>query len=541
MISDVASEVQKLLTDQDIHPVLVEAKRYPGELLVVVHVNKQEISAAIALGKMCDSWLATNGIQGSVSFRVTDTPPPDHGATAVGSLSDTRIEQFVSLLQSRARTSETQPSLEYVRNAMYNVSLAQSSRHHLMFGRRGAGKTALLLEAKARLEEQGEIVVWANLQTSSSLSAAEIFKTLARKIADAVGVDLKDTGPSKLTLRLNEELKRFYYSTGKKTFLMLDDFHHLPIEKQPFLLDNLHAAFRDTQTWLKVATIKHLSRWYLAEKQKGLQLGQDASAIELDLTLQDPARAKELLEKLLLTYAKQSGVGSVSSVFSSTSLDRLMFASGAVPRDYLLLAAETLTKAQERASARQAGVQDVNLAAGAAADRKLHELKQDATSKNLSAKAIQRLKSVTEFCLDAKRCTYFRIDFRERDRHQTEFELIQILVDFRLLHLINSSVSDSSEAGEKSEAYTLDLSQYSAERLKKNITALDFEGGRLVRRAAGGKSKTAETNRELVAILRQGPLLDLNPSGPVIAAPAPKKRAVPRSARKSRRSGSRTR
>jgi AAA ATPase domain len=509
VITDVAVEVEKLLSERSIHPVLVEAKRYPGELLVVVHVNKQEIGSAIALGDVCDNWLAANGIQGSVSFRVADSPSLAHGATAMASLSDARIEQFVSLLQSRARTSETQPSLEYVRNAMYNVSLAQSSRHHLVFGRRGAGKTALLLEAKARLEEQGEIVVWANLQTSSSLAATEIFKTLAKQVADAVGVKVKESSPAKLALKLNEELKRFYYSTGKKAFLMLDDFHHLGIEKQPILLDSLHATFRDTQTWLKVASIKHLSRWYLAESQKGLQLGQDASAIELDLTLQDPTRAKELLEKLLLTYAKQSGLGSISSVFSSTSLDRLMFASGAVPRDYLLLAAETLTKAQERASARQAGVQDVNLAAGAAADRKLHELKQDATGTNLSARAIQRLKSVSAFCLDVERCTYFRIDFRERDKHSTEYNLIQILVDFRLLHLINSSVSDSSEAGEKSEAYTLDLSQYSAERLKKNITALDFEGGRLVRRAAKGKSKTAETNRELVAILRQGPLLDL--------------------------------
>lgn len=513
MTAGIISGIEKILSEKDIRPISIETKKYPGETLIVVHVRKKDISAAVELGEKCDAWLSDNNISGTVSFRVADNPPAEHGAASISSLSDERIERFVALLQSRARTSETQPSLEYVRNAMYNVSLALSSRHHLVFGRRGAGKTALLLEAKARLEEQGEIVVWANLQTYSNLSVNEIFLKLCKKLAEALDVAsdyVKYTDVARLTPVLNEELKRFYYSTGKKVFLFLDDFHHVDTKKQPILLDMFHSVFRDTQTWLKVATIKRLSRWYLAESQRGLQLGQDASAIELDLTLQDPMRAKELLEKLLLTYAKQSGLGSIQSVFSNTSLDRLMFASGAVPRDYLLLAAETLTKAQERASARQAGVQDVNLAAGAAADRKLQELKQDAANKNLSARAIQQLKAVSSFCLDAKKCTYFRIDFRDRDRHVDEYELIQILVDFRLLHLINSSVSDPDEAGEKSEAYTLDLSQYSAERLKKNIVALDFEAGRLVRRGLGGKSRTAKTNRELVAILRQGPLWDLS-------------------------------
>src|SRR5687767_3512912 len=57
-------------------------------------------------------------------------------------------------------------------------------------------------------------------------------------------------------------------------------------------------------------------------------------------------------------------------------------------------------------------------------------------------------------------------------------------------HLINASVSDEHHAGEKSEVYMFDLSQYSGLRVKKFLKMLDFSGGKLMLTETGTKSPT---------------------------------------------------
>ena len=52
-------------------------------------------------------------------------------------------------------------------------------------------------------------------------------------------------------------------------------------------------------------------------------------------------------------------------------------------------------------------------------------------------------------------------------------------MDFRMIHLIKASLSDAHAAGERSEVYMIDLSEYSGSRLKKNLNVIELRGDAL--------------------------------------------------------------
>ena len=151
----------------------------------------------------------------------------------------------------------------------------------------------------------------------------------------------------------------------------------------------------------------------------------------------------------------------MTSLFTGTALDRLVLASGAVPRDYLVLCSASIRKAQARQKARLVGVQDVNQAAGDAAQVKIQELEDDlASNLGTAERTIKALQVLRRFCLEETGITYFRIDFKDKESYPAEYNLLADLLDVRLLHLLDASVSHPHSAGERSEAYMLDLSQF---------------------------------------------------------------------------------
>jgi hypothetical protein len=158
------------------------------------------------------------------------------------------------------------------------------------------------------------------------------------------------------------------------------------------------------------------------------------------------------------------------------------------------------------------GVQDVNKAAGEAAKVKISELEDDASSAGGTSHLLTALQVLRRFCIDQKRCTYLRIDFRDKENRPTEYSLVQDLVDLRLLHLIESSLSDEHEAGRRSEVYMLDLSQFSGQRLKKQLKVLAFENGHLVLKETGttAPKRSGDTPKKRLGLLRRGPLFALS-------------------------------
>jgi hypothetical protein len=152
------------------------------------------------------------------------------------------------------------------------------------------------------------------------------------------------------------------------------------------------------------------------------------------------------------------------------------------------------------------------VAAGDAADIKIKELEEDASSSGGAKRdTAEGLNSIRDFLLNQKQCTFFRVSLGQKESHPKEYNVMQSLMDLRLIHLINSSLSDQHKAGLRYEVYMLDLSQFSGRRLKHNLLLLDFNRGHLVlkRTRSTMKAEKGDSPRNVSAILRKGPLFSL--------------------------------
>ncbi len=517
-------------------PVSVQIRSFPGETIAIVEVD-HEYDRALTLAEELDAKIENGFVTVRQAAR-REEPSPKHSVKGVH---DSRIADLIELMSARSRTSESQPSLRYVRDVEERVNLAISPRHHLIFGRRGVGKTSLLLEAKRLIEQKGQFTLWINVHALRDLSGNSAFLTVASRLCD-LGIGALQSGTaspasvrlleacrssieqandaartdrkhiSRIVPQLQQAISRLCIETNRSAYLFLDDIHYLPPQDVPKFLDLIHGVTRDNPVWIKAAGIQHQTRWFISSPPTGLQTGHDAAIISLDVTLEHPERAKSFLQDVLRGYVDECGANPVGAFLGATALDRLVLASGGVPRDFLTLCASSLQTARSRSNARTVGVQDVNNAAGIAAKTKLQELEDDAAATQGRSEALVRaLNGIREFLLTEQQITFFKIDFRDKESHQEEYALIQALADLRMLHLINPSLSDPHHAGHRSEVYLLDLSQYSGSRLKQRLRVLDFERGHLVlkRTRSNDPTKIGDTPRRLVALLRRGPMFDL--------------------------------
>ncbi len=518
----------------------LDRRDYPEETIFVVRVAEADYANAVKIGNSIDHEIGKLNFKGFVTVRKIESSSASVTWLKDG-VANSKANELVSLLTARSRTSEIQPSLRYIPDTARNIATVVAPRHQLIFGRRGAGKTALMVEAKRRIMEQRNVSVWMNLQTLRLESVQRAFVIICQQVCQAMqGLfietsrtpqvlstivelgeyldklfaekEVTDLEMGRLIPRMQQTIRRFLESSSVRMFIFIDDLHYLPRSQQPILLDALHGMVRDCDAWLKIAGIKHLSRWFEAHPPRGLQTGHDADHIDLDITLENPSKAKLFLEEILVSYAHSTGITSLASIILNQALDRLVLASGAVPRDYLVLSAGAIRQAQRRERAKLVGVQDVNKAAGEAAKVKLTELEDDASSSAGSPKIVTALQRIHSFCIDDKRSTYFRIDFRDKEQRPTEYSLVQDLMDLRLIHLIDPSLSDEKEAGRRSEVYMLDLSQFSGQRLKKSLKVLDFVAGHLVLKETGTTkpAKVGSSSKQRLGLLRRGSLFNLD-------------------------------
>lgn len=295
-------------------------------------------------------------------------------------------------------------------------------------------------------------------------------------------------------------------------FIFIDDLHYLEMKDQPRFLDLLHGITRDTAAWLKVAGIRNQCKTFTDHPPVGLQSGHDAAEITLDITLEEPKKARGFLSNVLQTYLSASNISNRTGVLSPAALDRLVLASGGVPRDFLTVAARSVQIARLRDNARQVGAQDVNEAAGEAGKQKRNDLEEDAAASTGQASIrLTALDRIRRFCIDERHFSFFRIGLRDKNDHTDAYRLLQSLVDLRVIHLVKSSLSEAHEVGERSEVYMVDLSEYSASRLKKDLSVIELKGDILVLRKTGkeGKRVDADTARKVVQVFRTGPEFSL--------------------------------
>ncbi len=442
---DVAQRVREMFLERGIEPVSTQVRQYPDETVVIVEFREPDAETAIGLASSVEASLPEDHL---VVIRRVGSDEDDSERISIRTVNDPKVSRLIELLNERSRTSEQQPSLQYIKDAAENLRIAVTKRHHVVFGRRGVGKTALLLEAKRQIESLGGVALWINIQTLRGLSAPAAFLTLVRRLCELPsivhrgrrklpssvasaaklsvwaqqlleksGIDSATVAP--LVPEAQRLITMFCGETGADLYLFIDDLHYLAMKDQSVFLDLVHGVTRDAAAWIKIAGIRNQCRVFESDPPRGMQLGHDAAVIPLDITLEEPKKARAFLSDVLQTYLSAAGIANRSGVLSSGALDRLILASGGVPRDFLLLCARAIQIARLRESGRVVGTQDVNEAAGDAGKQKLTELEDDAASSTGKATSrLDALQLVRAFTITENHSSYFRVDFRQKMRSQ---------------------------------------------------------------------------------------------------------------------------
>ena len=467
----------------------------------------------------------------AVTVLVRGNQTENQGSTADlasqrGRLSDPKVDQLIRLLEARSRTSVTVPSLQYKEDPRASVYAAAAARNHLIFGRRGVGKTALLLEVRQAIVERGECQHWVNAQVYRDLTPneayvgimTEVLDTLMQRLAEGSGMALnirtvrdqltEALDPGKLIPGVNSALRNVLLPDVLAFYLFVDDFYLYPLEAQAALLDKLASSFRDCNGWLKLASIERLTRAFEPSTRLGLEVPHDATVIDLDVTLEQPSITQKFLESVVQSYITSVGISSPRSIAKPEALGRLVLSSGGVPRDYLNLFANSIVGARKvREQAAEIGREDVSKAAGDYSQSKKRDLEQDVGAAE-SQRVLSVLENLTNQVKGEHHFTYFRVDLAQKTL--PNYELLARLVDLRFCHLVQASISDQHRAGIKYEAYLLALSEYSDVRVQRNLNVLDIVNGNWVAKTTG-KARSSEvlTATHLRDKLRNAPVVNL--------------------------------
>lgn len=264
------------------------------------------------------------------------------------------------------------------------------------------------------------------------------------------------------------------YSGMRSAYVFVDDFYLMPRARHPDLLDYLHRLFRDTEFYMKVATIRHRTQLLRNNPQTvGVELSQDVEELTLDLTLEDIETTSDHLGRMLDSLAREAGIDNIlANNFNPDAFLALTLTSGGVPRDFLNIFINAVEAALGENQTRWLTPKYIYKGAGRLAyQTKLKNLRDDASH---DAGGLERLLvDLLHFCLKEKKKTSFLISQEDAQAHPREHEHIQQLMDFKLIHVVEPDTSAASGRPGRYEAYTLDFSLFMEPR-RRNIEIIEF-------------------------------------------------------------------
>ncbi len=260
-------------------------------------------------------------------------------------------------------------------------------------------------------------------------------------------------------------------------FLFLDDLYHIRRADQAKVIDYFHRIAKNNRLWLKIGTIRHRTTWYTHGPSVGVKLGDDADDVDLDISLEQYGLAKDFLVHILQDFFRSDL--QLNAVLTEDGKDRLVLASGGVARDFLGIFRRSVDVAKQRIlevgiqhRGPRVGAEDVNQAAGSYDVTKQEELQFDLGSEgDERSDLIKEYENIRIFCTQVAKANILSVD---KDNPKEKLELIEEIVDLRLLHKIQSNVSISKRQGRKFAAYMLDLSQYTGERKIRDFEMVSF-------------------------------------------------------------------
>ncbi len=259
---------------------------------------------------------------------------------------------------------------------------------------------------------------------------------------------------------------------GGDAFIFLDDLYHLRKGDQAHVLDYFHRIVKGRSVWLKVGTIRHRTDWYHhGNPPIGMKLGDDCDDIDLDITLEKYEIAKRFLLQILDQIIREDGIKGHQVLLADGGIERLVLGSGGVARDFLTIFRRAIDVARERGRTyrgERINAEDVNVAAGEHDRAKRDELRRDTLGEREQLE--QALLGIQGFCIGNKVNCFLL----EQDTGGAENTLLGELVDLRFVHVVASRTSVRDRPGKLYTVYMLDISQYTGERLRRDLEIIAF-------------------------------------------------------------------
>jgi hypothetical protein len=369
-----------------------------------------------------------------------------------------------------------------VSNAEAQITAAAN---HIVFGRRGAGKSSLLLYAMRSRDAEVQPSAWVDMQVYEGRTdnrvvldilidvLQQLEKLLVRSSTyTQIVTTIQRMQRQELT---DDQVRKFLPEvralfaaaepTTKNLFIFLDDFHVIDISSQPKILGFLYSISRGNNLFLKLSAIETLTRSWDSRSHIGLQVPHDAQTIKLDYNLTMPDKAAGHIEGILNAHAVYCGLPAVRFLCTSGDvISRLVWVSAGVPRDALNLFAQAMTKGTAEGR-RLVSVTNVNVAASEMVSQKLKDMEVDVPETAVEGELAATLEKVKDFCIKRERKNAFLTEIRNDD---VIYRHILQMVDLRLVHVISEGIT-VGEAGRKYVALILDYGFYTGIRAAQSV------------------------------------------------------------------------
>ena len=274
---------------------------------------------------------------------------------------------------------------------------------------------------------------------------------------------------------LKERVRDFFDLSGevKTVFIELDDFYHLPQTMQPHVADNVHRLCKDVPFYFKIGTLRHASILYAdrGNQPTGAQERHDYQPIDVDFTLAQFTKTQAQLLQILYSFGDKAGLsrGEIDGLFMGKGFDRLVWASGGVPRDFLSLLLEALSQHPDD---QPIGKDDIRQLSLVVFQRRIEELKADSEQQDQD-QLLRGIYAIRTFCAD-KTFNVFLVADRILQEDNGVRELLNWLLDYRIVHSMGSALTHKTLSG-TFHAYMIDIRSYANMRkLVNRFTEIDI-------------------------------------------------------------------
>ena len=389
-----------------------------------------------------------------------------------------------NLTASKSSVDKGEFSSRYIETVDGSESQLSSLSNHIVYGRRGAGKSSLLLYLVNNLESEKKVYSWLPMQAYANRTDGlvipdiiiEMLRSISHKgeleseIEENIKLlegleDLTQSKSSETTFnRALTKTRRILGSISKNQnglFIFIDDIHVLK-DMQPKVLSKIYSITRDNGVYLKISGVQSFSKIYEPTTREGLEPPHDIQIVNLDHNLTMPDKPFSHIKLILNSYAHFCALPNISYICGEGVLERLIWVAAGVPRDALNLFSKSISKAVVKGQ-QKVSITSINASASEMADDKLRDVEKDISGGFEEIK--ETLERAKTFCIRDKRKNAFLVELTTSN---PTFKKIDELIALRFLHILHEGITPS-EAGKRYKALMLDYGFYVGVRAARSV------------------------------------------------------------------------